>query len=44
VAERASAGDRDDAALNLRWIFRSGERLLTDGEVSALLKAVAASR
>jgi len=37
VAERAG-GDRGDAGLNLRWIFRSGERLLTDGEVSALLK------
>ncbi len=24
--------------LNLRWIFRAGERLLTDSEVSALLK------
>jgi SNF2 family DNA or RNA helicase len=34
VAERAS----DDAGLNLRWIFRAGERMLTDSEVSALLK------
>jgi superfamily II DNA or RNA helicase len=34
VAERAS----NDAGLNLRWIFRAGERMLTDGEVSALLK------
>jgi superfamily II DNA or RNA helicase len=34
VAERASG----DAGLNLRWIFRAGERMLTDGEVSALLK------
>ena len=34
VAER-SAGD---AGLNLRWIFRAGERMLTDGEVSSLLK------
>ncbi|HXQ80168.1 MAG TPA: DEAD/DEAH box helicase [Opitutaceae bacterium] len=34
VAERASS----DAGLNLRWIFRAGERMLTDGEVSALLK------
>jgi superfamily II DNA or RNA helicase len=28
----------DGAGLNLRWIFRAGERLLTSGEVSALLK------
>jgi superfamily II DNA or RNA helicase len=34
VAERAPG----DAGLNLRWIFRAGERMLTDGEVSALLK------
>jgi superfamily II DNA or RNA helicase len=34
VAERAQG----DAGLNLRWIFRAGERMLTDGEVSALLK------
>jgi superfamily II DNA or RNA helicase len=34
VAERASG----DAGLNLRWIFRAGERMLTDGEVSALLR------
>jgi superfamily II DNA or RNA helicase len=34
VAERAAG----DAGLNLRWIFRAGERMLTDGEVSALLK------
>jgi hypothetical protein len=27
-----------DAGLNLRWIFRAGERMLTDSEVSALLK------
>ena len=42
IAERVPAGgsngSTDGAALNLRWIFRSGERLLTDGEVSALLK------
>jgi superfamily II DNA or RNA helicase len=42
VAERApggaSNGRSDEAALNLRWIFRSGERLLTDSEVSTLLK------
>ncbi len=34
VAERAPG----DAGLNLRWIFRAGERMLTEGEVSALLK------
>jgi len=34
VAERASG----EAGLNLRWIFRAGERMLTDAEVSALLK------
>ena len=34
VAERATG----DAGLNLRWIFRAGERMLTDGEVSALLR------
>src|SRR5277367_4217111 len=34
VAERAVG----DAGLNLRWIFRAGERMLTDGEVSALLR------
>jgi len=44
VAERATrkgaAGgdDGEHTALNLRWIFRTGERLLTDAEVSALLK------
>ena len=38
VAERAQGGPSDGAALNLRWIFRSGERLLTDSEVSTLLK------
>jgi superfamily II DNA or RNA helicase len=34
VAERAPG----DAGLNLRWIFRAGERMLTDTEVSALLR------
>ena len=34
VAERAPG----DAGLNLRWIFRAGERMLTDSEVSALLR------
>jgi superfamily II DNA or RNA helicase len=44
VAERAlvpgggAAGAGEHAALNLRWIFRAGERMLTDAEVSALLK------
>ncbi len=44
VAERAplkdgaTAGDGEHAALNLRWIFRAGERMLTDAEVNAVLK------
>ncbi len=43
VAERASAsspavGGAEHTALNLRWIFRTGERMLTDAEVNALLK------
>jgi len=42
VADRATpvegAAGGDHAALNLRWIFRAGERLLTDGEVNSLLK------
>lgn len=43
VAERAPGADGSTsadghAALNLRWIFRAGERLLTDTEVNALLK------
>ncbi len=41
VAERAPAGaggSSEHAALNLRWIFRAGERMLTDTEVNALLK------
>ncbi len=43
VAERAAprdgaAGGGEHAALNLRWIFRAGERMLTDTEVHALLK------
>lgn len=41
VAERSttrSAGGSDVAALNLRWIFRAGERMLSDSEVNALLK------
>ena len=44
VAERvapngaAGSGAGEHAALNLRWIFRAGERMLTDSEVNALLK------
>jgi superfamily II DNA or RNA helicase len=41
VAERAPSapGSRGAATtLNLRWIFRAGERMLTDTEVNALLK------
>ena len=44
VAERApaasggNASGNDGAGLNLRWIFRAGERMLTDSEVNALLK------
>jgi superfamily II DNA or RNA helicase len=45
VAERAAPGaagaadgTAEHAALNLRWIFRAGERMLTDGEVRSLLK------
>jgi SNF2 family DNA or RNA helicase len=43
VAERgggdASGGSASDVTgLNLRWIFRAGERMLTDAEVNTLLK------
>jgi len=41
VAETASGMVRNGTplvGLNLRWIFRAGERMLTDAEVSALLK------
>ena len=44
VAERVPgpgsgpAGDSEHTGLNLRWIFRAGERLLTDSEVNTLLK------
>jgi len=42
VAERAAGGsgrgDVDGTALNLRWIFRTGERMLTESEVATLLK------
>lgn len=37
-ANGATGGGSDVNGLNLRWIFRSGERLLTDAEVSTLLK------
>jgi SNF2 family DNA or RNA helicase len=39
--DAAAAGGRgagNETALNLRWIFRAGERMLTDGEVASLLK------
>ncbi|MBS0663387.1 MAG: DEAD/DEAH box helicase [Verrucomicrobia bacterium] len=42
VAERVPAlgraGAADGTGLNLRWIFRAGERMLTDSEVNTLLK------
>jgi superfamily II DNA or RNA helicase len=46
VAERAAPGaagpgagnPSDSIGLNLRWIFRAGERMLTDSEVHTLLK------
>ena len=40
MAERRSGpgGSGGDAGLNLRWIFRAGERLLTDSEIHALTK------
>ncbi|HWA87239.1 MAG TPA: DEAD/DEAH box helicase [Opitutus sp.] len=40
AGSNASGGDRAAGAvgLNLRWIFRAGERMLTDTEVSALLR------
>jgi superfamily II DNA or RNA helicase len=44
VAERAPAGvgvaapEGEVSALNLRWIFRAGERMLTDAEINTLLK------
>ena len=42
VAERSpargGAGGGDGAGLNLRWIFRAGERMLTDAEVNTLLR------
>ncbi|MEO5961211.1 MAG: ATP-dependent helicase, partial [Opitutaceae bacterium] len=40
VAERSAGGGggSGNATLNLRWIFRAGERMLTDSEVSTLLR------
>ena len=42
VAERSPAGTPGGAGegtgLNLRWIFRAGERMLTDSEVNTLLR------
>lgn len=38
VAESSRLEGRSEQGLNLRWIFRAGERLLNDAEVSALLK------
>jgi SNF2 family DNA or RNA helicase len=41
VAERVPGsvgGGTDGTGLNLRWIFRAGERMLTDAEVNTLLK------
>ena len=40
VAERAGSGGGggEGAGLNLRWIFRAGERMLTDAEVNTLLR------
>ena len=40
VAERSApgGGGGEGAGLNLRWIFRAGERMLTDSEVNTLLR------
>jgi superfamily II DNA or RNA helicase len=41
VAERSASsggGGGDGTGLNLRWIFRAGERMLTDSEVNTLLR------
>ena len=38
LKEGATDGDGEHAALNLRWIFRAGERMLTEAEVNAVLK------
>ncbi len=38
VAERTTGRGGDGTGLNLRWIFRAGERMLTDAEVNTLLR------
>ncbi len=38
VAERHSGAGGEAEGLNLRWIFRAGERLLSDAEISALTR------
>ncbi|HTB81118.1 MAG TPA: DEAD/DEAH box helicase [Opitutaceae bacterium] len=38
VAERKAGRNGGSAKLNLRWIFRAGERMLTDDEVAALTR------
>jgi superfamily II DNA or RNA helicase len=38
VAERQSGRNGHGEKLNLRWIFRAGERMLTDEEVAAMTK------
>jgi hypothetical protein len=38
VAERRPGASSDAAGLDLRWIFRAGEKLLTDEQAAALLK------
>jgi superfamily II DNA or RNA helicase len=37
-SKRRPSAEGQGMALNLRWIFRSGERMLNEGEVAALLK------
>ena len=40
VAEQGTGSHgTPDGSLNLRWIFKAGERLLTDAEVTALVKS-----
>src|SRR5205085_2370489 len=44
VAERVAAettsasSNPDSASLNLRWVFRAGERMLTESEVNTLMR------
>ncbi|WP_438482110.1 DEAD/DEAH box helicase [Oleiharenicola lentus] len=38
VADRRGGSTSDVGGLNLRWIFRAGEKLLTDEQAAALLK------